>query len=229
MTEDNTLEYHLRRRILRLAKAFVEGPRSLIPPEELDDFGWLEPELKLRWWHNGYRAWESLIIYCDNTVNRDEHFLKPLIRYARWERQKDMRQMPAWPTVDIRLSYFEEHLDWVNAKVKLLQDALAHAPFVAFGLTLQRDAPDMQLDGARGTISIYSRNGIQAIEYTSDALPPGDKVTELFFDTFQDLLNIMQPISREGWKEAYDYDWSDTDVRKSWYWDGKVPIEAPGG
>jgi hypothetical protein len=210
-------------RLRRIGMTLVEGPRSLLPPEQLDDFGWLEPNLRLILRHGFVRHSESVTVFCDNTVNRDSAFLAPVLRYARWVSAPDFKTLPAWPHVEIQLSYFDAQRDWVSEQIRRIEAALIHPPYMPFGLNTQRDAPEVEIAEDRGNIEIHCYNGLQTIELFSPALPAGDPLTDAFFAVFTGLRAIMEPISRDGWQEAYDDDPTTNVISHSWYWNGQVP------
>lgn len=193
-----------------------------MPPKEIDDFGWLESYLRLIWWPYSSTSTESIMIFCDNTINREANFLQPVIRHAKWERHDDIASPGIWPRVEISLSYLTGHLADIDDRVKILQAALADAPFVPFGLPVERNGPDLKTSNSAGSIRIESWNGRQTLEYSSHPLED-DTLTSLFFETFNYLTSIMQPIDRKGWREAYNFDLSYYHPFRSWYWSGNPP------
>ncbi len=208
-------------RLKRIASALIEGPRVLHPPKELDHFGWLYPDLRLVH-HEGLITQRSVAIYTDDTVNRDANFLKPVIRSAHWNGRNDLRvaTLPDWPSVVVALSHFEDHRTWVSEQIKAIQTALTQLPFVPYGLSAERDGPDVGEDWLQN-LEIYTNNGGgQSVEFHSPVLPAGDPLTDCFFAVFDGLLAIMQPLTWEGWSEVYDTDLTDRDLPKSWYWNG---------
>lgn len=213
-----------RRRIAQIGARLIEGPRSIIPPEELDDFGWLEPDLHLRLYHIHSVIRESLTIFCDNTINREEGFLDPVLRYARWNWSKDRVDLPKWPSVDVTLSHFNEHKALVDEQIRRIQTALSEYPFVVSGLILDHQLPDdVDVNWDRGMLTIITSNGMQSMEFHSPAPSEGNTLGDLFFEVFSSLRSILQPMSGAGWKEAYDIDLDANYPLKSWYWDGEPP------
>jgi hypothetical protein len=200
----------------------VEGPRSLLPPEQLDDFGWLEPNLRLIWRPGIARGLESLIVFCDNTVNRDSDFLVPVLRYARWDAARDLEALPAWPQMEIQLGYFEARRDWVSNQVRRIEAALTHAPYIPFGLQAQRDIPEIEVAEDRGDIEIHCSNGLQSITWRAPALPAGDPLNDTFFAVLTELRATMEALPRAGWQEVYDHDPTKNQAHRAWYWDGQV-------
>lgn len=224
-------EIHARswqsRRLKRIAGALIEGPRVLHPPEELDSFGWLYPDLRLIH-YQGLITRRSVAIYTDDTMNRGANFLKPVIRAAHWEGRRDLRVavLPEWPSVVVTLSYFEDHRALVTEQIKAIQAALRQLPFVPYGLSAERDGPTIGEEDWLNTLKIYTNNGGgQSVEFHSPVLPAGDPLTEQFFAVFDGLLALMQPFAWDGWYEGYNTDPTYMDPGQSWYWHGQ-PLAA---
>ncbi|MDQ2808677.1 MAG: hypothetical protein M3Z04_17480 [Chloroflexota bacterium] len=211
------------RRLKRIAGALIEGPRALHPPQEVDRFGWLEPDLRLVH-YDGPRMWRSLAIYTDDTMNREAGFLKPVIRAAHWNGRNDFGRgwtLPDWPSVTVSLSHFEDQRTWVSEQIKAIQTTLLHLPFVPYGLGAERDGADTAEEGWKH-LEIYTNNGGgQSVTFQSPTLPAGDPLTDCFFAVFEGLLGIMQPLAWDGWKEVYNTDPMIMEPRTSWYWHGQ--------
>jgi len=77
MTIQDSLDHQRIRRVLHVGRALVEGPRALFPPAALDDFGWLEPYLRIELSSSGLEVSRSIAIYTDSTMNRDDNFSLP--------------------------------------------------------------------------------------------------------------------------------------------------------
>ncbi|MBK9940675.1 MAG: hypothetical protein IPP13_03520 [Kouleothrix sp.] len=168
------------------------------------------------------KMYESLAIYCDNTVNREAAFLQPVIRTARWDRYHDFATRPIWPTVDIQLSYFADQFDRLHQQVYALHTALRQLPFTSFGISAQRDVPMLTTQGDGQELEVLVRNGIQTVEFTTPALVD-DPVTVQVFTLRDLLLSLVQPFDRTRWRERYDYDLDVLAPLKAWDWDGSIP------
>jgi hypothetical protein len=228
-------------RLNRVGRSLVTGPRAIHPPPVIDDFGWLEPDLRLLWTGSGSGTQESVSVFTDDTINRDADFLPPLLRHAVWRRGADLERLrsvtprpPAalWPSVDVRLSAFERQRAAVDERVRALQGCLRRLPFVESGLVLDRTPPhlDQQLTwGARRVawLEIYSRTGAQAVTYESPPLEQ-DPLTVRFFELFDYLTGIIEPLPLSGWRETYACDLTARPLApRSWQWDYRLPTQ-PG-
>jgi hypothetical protein len=207
---------------LNIGHALIDGPRALFPPDSIDEFGWMEPAIKLGHWETPRLVWTSLAIYFDDTMNREDNFLHPVIRYAHWNQNQDTftKPRPNWPTVDIQLSYVDEHLEQVNQKVYELHSALTQPPFIPFRVATRNDAPNIETDNSRGILWVEVTNNLQQIKFYTPDLLSGDVLTDRFFILFNFLREIMRPIDRTGWRERYDHD---LNIMKHWDWNGQSP------
>jgi hypothetical protein len=205
-----------------IGRTLVYGPRALFPPDTLDDFGWLEPELRLVYWKPPMKTYESLAIYCDSTVNREVAFLQPIIRSARWERYHDLATRPLWPTVDIQLSYFADQFEHLHQQVYALHTALTRLPFTPFGISAQRDVPIVKTRDDGQELDVLVSNGVQTLTFTTPALTD-DPVTAHVLKLRDLLLGLVQPFVSNGWRERYDYDLDALAPLQAWDWDGRNP------
>ena len=210
------------RRALSIGRVVVDGPRSIFPPTKIDSFGWLEPQLRFVYWKAPASICESVALFCDNTMNRDDDFLRPVIRIARWNRANDFATKPYWPTVAIRLGYFDDNDDKLSNAIRVIHHNIPSLPFIPFGLSGQREAPDFPYSN-RGEIELYISNGIQSVEFTTPALPPGDNLTDQFFNVIEQFHDRIEPFDTTGWRERYSCNLNRLYPLRPWDWDGIVP------
>ncbi len=219
-------------RRLKIGHKLIYGPRALFPPKTIDDFGWLEPDLRIIYWTAGMLTAESIILFTDNTMNRDKNFLQPVIRHAKWHRLADAEESRDWPTVEISLSNFKDQRECVDTYIKKLQGKLTRLTFELNGLQTQRESSNqafhISYDYGRGSFSVYSRNGAQSIEYHSLAIK-NDNLTELVLEGLLLLHSLAIPYSREGWRERYDFDLNEICPTKAWDWTGIIPNDKSLG
>jgi hypothetical protein len=227
-------------RLNRVGQTLVTGPRAIHPPPVIDDFGWLEPDLRLLWLGDGGATREAVSVFTDDTVNRDADFLAPLLRHAVWRRGADLERLRSvtsrppgapWPSVDVRLSAFERQRAAVDERLRALQRCLCRLPFIESGLVLDRMPPHFEWQhtwGARRVVflEIYSRTGAQVVTYESPPLEQ-DPLTALFFDLFDYLTGIIEPLPLSGWRETYDWDLTARALPpRSWQWDYRPPAQS---
>ncbi len=191
----------------------IEGASAIFPPKLIDDYGWLEPDFRLTIKWPGHAVYESLQVFSDDSMNRVDNFLAPIIRRCVWKRAVDMLNPDKWPTAAIDLGFIRDQLK-VNSLLLDVHKRLSRLPFVEQGLCIKRDVADIHLDPTEPAFSLWATNGAQSIEYSSLAVSP----IHLGFSLRQihsDLLAELVPMSHQGWRERYDYDLREA-PRKSW-------------
>lgn len=234
MTLQPTKSYEYWRRVHRIGSKIIHGPEAIHPPANIDDFGWVECDLRLQITSLDGKWEESIAIYTDCTMNRYEDYLKPVIRHAQWHRRKDqvraLRAEITWPEIEISLSYFHEHYDSVDTLIRQIQSELISIPFAISGLTTEREGPELpeieHPDG--GYITIYSRNGTQSIEFATPMLV-NNQLTTIFSQSFSQLKSLVTPLSKEGWREVYYRNLDNTEPGEIWYWDYVPLVWEPSG
>jgi hypothetical protein len=204
------------RQFFSIGHELITGPRAIFPPS--DNNGWLEKDISVYIHYFGDHRLQQISLWSDSTMNREENFLKPVIRFAHWERQNDMDKLKAgipvmWPDVRIFLGYIKEEL--FNDLNDAIIDVQKHIPSLQFkplGISLQRDVVDLNSDHSRN-LEIWVRNGVQSISYYSPFIE-NDVFCKKVLDLKNIMLKSMHPFDHSGWKERYDkpfnneiYDW----------------------
>lgn len=182
----------------------LDGPSAIFPPREMDEYGWLEADFRLtiKWPKQGKH--ESLSVFSDDSMNREENFLAPLIRRCVWNRSADLADTNAWPSVSVELGHVRDH-SRVDAVLREVHRKLAGLPFAELGLSTRRDVADIEIDPSEPEFRVWARNGAQSIEYWSLPVSPA-KLGLSFGQVHEDLLAELVPLLQEGWRERYDYD-----------------------
>ena len=198
--------YQSAKRIITIGELLIDGPRALIPPPSLDDFGWLEPDLRLVYWKApGYRK-QSVVLFVDNTVNRDIDFLQPIIRIAHWA------------SVNVQLGYFNDDKQHLQTAIYQFHQTLGSLPFLPFGLSARREVPHFPYTD-RGQLEIFASNGVQSVNFMTPALPDGDTLTDQFFSLLAQLETACQPFEQNEWRERYNYNLPELSPLQAWDWD----------
>lgn len=203
MNSDSQKSFN-RRRCLRVGRALLEGPTAIFPPGSVDDFGWLEADFSLTIKWPGNNIHESLHVFSDDSMNRDDHFLAPMIRRCLWKRSADMAGTNEWPTATIELGFVRD-CSRVDALLRTVHRSLSRLPFAELGLSKQRDVADVELDFDEPGFRIWARNGVQSIEYWSLPVSPAQLGLSLR-EVHSELLAELAPVSQSGWRERYDHD-----------------------
>jgi hypothetical protein len=130
---------------MHVGRALIEGPEQLYPPSRIDNFGYLEPVLKIYDFPMAVTKHAySWLIYTDDTINRHENFLVPVVRFADWNRpyEQAVRRVRKWPVVNI-----SQHILSENEQIKVdkllreLDRSLSKIDFVEAGLITNRETP----------------------------------------------------------------------------------------
>jgi hypothetical protein len=212
-----------RHRVVRVGNLLVEGPFSIRPPQEVDEYGWLECDLRLTQSVAGVVT--SVAVYVDDSMNREEDFLPPVLRHTTWERAEDIRRALAgeisWPTATVRLSHVGNAQAEVDRVMRDVQARLGSAPFVVTGLVTNRAVPNAEPD-PRGEIQVFARNGIQRVEVATRAAEDGG-LHSAAVDAIASLTKLIEPISLEGWRETYSQDLRSEALSGLHYWDYRRP------
>lgn len=136
-----------------------------------------------------------------------------MIRRCVWNKTADMAGTNPWPSATVTIGSIHNH-SHVHTILQEVQHRLSGLPFVEFGLPLRRDMPDIEIDSTEPEFRIWSRNGIQSIDYWSVPMSAVNLGLS-FSQVHADLLAEMTTISPTGWRERYDYDLRD-EPRASW-------------
>ena len=205
------------RRLHRLADALLEGPAFIRPPVSRDRDGYLARDFGIRL-HLAtpipgkrmaiYRQpHQSIAVYTDATMNRARGFLPPIIRYATWDRLKDLPQLNdtdrPWPHVEVTLGAMANRRA-VSALILKLQQRLRRVPFVPY-FSARRGVAKTVGGGLPGVMRFFARNGIQLIEYGAFTDGPDRGLARLAIAGMQLLREQLNPFSLRGWKEFYEF------------------------
>lgn len=140
-------EFHKSRaRCMLIGKSLLEGPDWILPPTQLDDFGWLEPVLKIIDCSIGInKTATAYSVYVDNTINREKKFLEPLVRYVYWDRKHEVevRRIRKWPKIKINQHILKtSEQAQIDSLLISLDQSLSGISFITAGLITDRNEPD---------------------------------------------------------------------------------------
>ena len=169
--QDIKIKNRMRRIRTEIARELIDGPRSIFPWRRIDDFGWLEPVMQIT--IGGLeidKICSSFSIYVDNTINRDENFLTPIVRFAIWDRPKEYRakRFKKWPEVKIfQHGLTKEEQENIDYLLKLLDTKISNIQFAVGGLITDRSNPPLPDESFAGfrQLSFKRWNSCQTIEF----------------------------------------------------------------
>lgn len=206
----------LFRKRKRIGWELIPGPRVLVPPKAVTDDGYFEQDLHITLQSNPSGKIESIIVFTDSTMNKEENFFAAVLRHCVWN-QTDNSSENGWPNVEIRLGSIKNQSvvhDWLTR----IQETVGQMPLATIGLSLARDVPEVEYAPNSREYSLDLRNGLQAIEYSLWQLE-NDPFAKLIFESYGLLVSQLEPIDKTGWIERYDQDFkSDTFPHPGWYW-----------
>ncbi len=157
------------------------------------------------------------LLYTDDTMNKDENFFKPILRYCVWDRKSDSKGANSWPSAQVELAYLKD-IEQTSDIIIKLQKAIPKLSFSPLGVSLSRDVSDVKCNYNKKGYEVYMRNGIQAITYASCHVS-NDMLTELILLSFRKLQNeMMLPFDKSGWKERYEFNLNDECPKDMWEW-----------
>lgn len=212
----NKTERHNRWRCLQIGAKIVKGPLALFPPVQVDDYGWMECDFRIIKYAADDKVQESVSIYTDDTMNREEGFLPPIIRSCSWARGDDIDGKNKWPSIMVGLGDISS-IDSASEILRNLQRSLSKIKFGILGVSLSRDMAKVECNHKKDRFDIFIRNGIQAIEYSSCSIHD-DEYTKLVFESYEKLLNLLVPNHEIGWKERYEYNLDENCPTDMWEW-----------
>lgn len=212
---DNRSRYQNRIRCIAIGKDLCDGPRALFPPKAVDDYGWLEQDVRITL--SSATRVRSIIVFSDDSMNRDDGFLPPMLRYCEWDRSADQPGLKDWPTVSIRLGRVRES-PAVDKVIREVQASVRTLEFVPTGLCLNRDGTNPDWDTEHPDYSIFLRNDRQYVECFSLSVK-NDLLKLRMNDFFESLLAELVDIDRSGWRERYKQNIKENYPLKSWDWD----------
>jgi hypothetical protein len=171
---------------------------------------------------NQILGYKSISIWTDNTMNKEKNFFLPIIRYTKWIKKDDLNKIRdnnslTFPDVKVSLGAIKDQKKLENELI-IFQKKSKSFPYIPFGLSLQRDVPDVEFDKNYTAYSIFFRNGIQSVEINSEPVL-GHSFTKNVFDLFNTIKNQMNIFNKQGWKEKYSIDFN-TLIKTDFYmWD----------
>lgn len=208
----------LTRHILLVGDMLLSGPESMYPVNA-EGQSYLWSTLFVVWHSDTFDKWRSIRVYTDGNGSDEEGYLGPVVRFASWDRGRDIHLQPSWPNVSIDLGGLPIDSPQLQARVRSVQAAVAQVPFAAHGLPTRRNFGPSLGDG-KGQLTVRVISGWQNRELSLEVgEAPGLYETLLTVET--ELRQMATPIDRRAWLERYDCSPNELLARKSWYWDGQ--------
>jgi hypothetical protein len=205
----------------RTGMLLVTGP-SAIYAQPRDSSRYVESVISIRWRSAQCEQWRSVRIYCDGNGDEVEGFLKPLARFATWDRKTALEvRPPALTSVRIELSEFPFDSTDIEDRVVALQTEVDRAMISSYGLGTRRDYGDFP-DVTGGYLFVDLVSGHQDVS-RSAWISEAPRLNRAAEDLSEALRRHSTPVDRAKWLEAYDWSPDELADRKGWEWDGSTP------
>jgi hypothetical protein len=204
-------------RLLRVGYKLLDGPKTI---HSSGGKSYLESMVSIRWHSETFGEWRSVRIYCDANGNDEDGYLEPMVRFATWDRAKDIFVLrPSWPNVLIELATLPIDSLELQAAVHKLQEAVGQVPFVAHGLPTRRNFGEYS-GGDRGHLTVQVSSGWQELERAVHvAEVPALYETASILEA--ELRRLATPVERQLWLERYDRSIDEMLGSDGWYWSGQ--------
>ncbi len=221
--------YKSRARCSYIGSALLEGPDWILPPTQLDDFGWLDPVLKIIEYPIGVRKTATAYsVYVDNTINREKKFLEPLVRYVKWDRQHEnaVKRIRKWPKVMIN-QHILKPSEQVNLDrlLRSLDQSLSSIAFLTAGLISDRSDPsgcypvDTNYEKPR-FLRIERWNFCQRIEFGLDEYAGlNNAIEEAARNLAEYIQQLCESDNKPNYRERYSLNLKEMESqRKDWFY-----------
>ena len=180
---------------------------------------YLESVLSIRWRSAQCEQWRSLRIYCDGNGDVAEGFLKPMARFATWNRSAALESLePGLMSVHVDLGEFPFDCVEIEDLVVALQMEADRSMLSLNGLATRRECrefPDVS-DGYLFVDLASGHQGISRSAWISEARSLNQAANALN----EGLRRQVALVERADWLEAYDWSPNEISGRRGWRWDG---------
>lgn len=222
--------YHRSRiRCSQIGWALLDGPYCIMPPRRMDKFGWLGPVLKVIEEPFGfYRSGTGYSVFVDFTFNRERNFLKPLVRYAEWDRayEHKIKRVRKWPKVKVRHHVLNnKEQEEVDDLLLALDKSLSRLEYLDGGLITDRSSPHGcypigELDMPPRSLRIERRNFCQYIDLALGEYTGLNEEIENAARLIMSYIKHVCEIDDEtNYRECYEKNLKEEDLRRgSWYY-----------
>jgi len=222
-----------QRRVLTIGNKLVAGPNAIF---RISDGSWLEKDLHFSIYEEGLKKIETYSLWTDDSMNKEENFLSPMIRILTWERRRDLNDLNdnktrKFPMIDVKLGIIhDDKLEEVNQKFISFQKIVTeNNNYIPFKLSTKRDSADIKINYDQEYIdySIYMRNGAQSFEFCSTG-NNSDNLVKGINDFKKLLQESIQVINKSEWKERY-YELTEDYIEGEfleWYYEDNINKKA---
>jgi len=218
-----------------IARGLLDGPNWLVPQRKVDDFGWLEPVLRIDVRPLSVnKSSSSYAVMVDDTINRDTRFLKPVVRRAYWDRPRDYKskRMRNWPLVDIvHHTMTRSEQRHMHRLLQRLDRSFNKIEFLTAGLITNRSAPPECFPKGplppNRSLYVVRSNHCQYIEFGLDEYADKNKPIERAARALIEYCDqLCEHPDLVPYRERYPVDLRDRDVGSTdWFFRPKRPSQ----
>jgi hypothetical protein len=214
-------------RCTKIALALLEGPYLIMPPVRIDKFGWLEPTLKIVERTFGIDSTGiSCSVFVDNTINREDGFLEPLVRYVKWDRayENKVKRIRVWPQAVIKHHVLQKKEQRELHNLLLAIDkSLSNIEFLTAGLITDRSDPqgcveNENLKSLPRMLKIERWNFCQRINFSLGEYNELNKKVE---NAARSILSYIKQVCKQdsemNYRELYENDLKNS-KQDSWFY-----------
>ncbi len=214
---------------MRIGNKLVEGPSAIFRLSEGD---WLGKDLYITVRDRGYENISSYSLWTDDSMNKEEEFLPPMIRILDWKRRKDLSELKEdenrnFPKIDLELGTIKESkfVQCENAFISIQKAVKEHNDYIPYKISRKHDYAELNVDHDEEYLnfSIYIRNGSQSLELNSCAnfsnqlVQQIQRIIKLFKES-------IEPTDKTKWKERY-YELTEEYIQgeiSEWYYKNEI-------
>lgn len=186
-----------------IAYELLDGQRAIFPSKR--KYEWLESVLTIKQYPLGIdKNSVTYSIYVDNTINKEDNFLLPIVRIAKWDRLKELnaKRFKRWPEIQIiqhELTKLEQKK--IDEFLKKLDSKISTLQFAVGGLITDRSDPTpIDINTGFRDLIIKRWNGCQTIDfYFGDSNNLNFELEE----TVRDLMNYIAEVCKTPIKKPY--------------------------
>ncbi|MGB0869453.1 MAG: hypothetical protein ACPGSD_07635 [Flavobacteriales bacterium] len=197
-----------RGRVMKIGNKLVEGPSAIFRLSEGD---WLEKDLHLTIWDEGFQNISTYSLWTDNSMNKEEDFLPPMIRILHWKKRLDLDELKVdenrkFPKIELDLGTIKNSkIDQLENSFISIQKAVKGSNnYVPYKISKKLDGAELNIDDDTENLffSIYVGNGSQSLEFSSSGNYSNSLVQQI-----QKLTHLLResidPVNKSEWKERY--------------------------
>lgn len=196
----------------------LSGPAAIFTnPPDGSRYG--ESAISIKWHSANFKLWESVNLYCDGNGDEAEGFLKPMVRFASWDRKRASSEgNSVQSSMIVELATLPFDSPELERAVVRLQMEVDQPLISKYGLITRRNFPDFPImsEGHLHVSMLAVYQDVSRSAWVSEA----PRLHRVVNEVKEVLRNLAQPVERKCWLESYEWSPDEWDERQGWKWDG---------